>query len=254
MAELYTDKTPAAVKHATGLHLITESTPNGKKVQILLEELKDACGIEWTTSLLDLETDEQKEDWFLRLNPNGRIPTLIDNTVMPPFPVMESTAVLLYLQDKFDEENLFGFIDKREHSEVVQWLLFWQASGQPNQGQSNHFSKSASEKIPYAISRFRSETLRVYNVFEIRLSGRYTGTSREYLVGPGTGRYSIADIGAWPWIRSWRYAQFTVEEMAQFPYLLQWIDRIAARPAVQRGISDFYDSEENPALRVSTKS
>ncbi len=106
---------------------------------------------------------------------------------------------------------------------------------------------------PDAISRFRTETLRIYSVFEIHLSGRYTGISREYLVGSGLGRYSIADIGAWPWVRSWKYAQLTTDEMAQFPCLLQWIDRIAARPAVQRGISDIYDSEENPALRVSTK-
>ncbi|KAG4429821.1 hypothetical protein IFR05_014692 [Cadophora sp. M221] len=127
-----------------------------------------------------------------------KIPILIDNTLTPPFPVMESTAELLYLQDNFDEKNFFGFSEKREHSEMVQWLLFWQASGQPNQGQSNHFRKSAPKKIPYAISRFRSKTLRVYNVFETRLSGRYTGISREYLVGSGKGRYSIADIGAWP--------------------------------------------------------
>lgn len=133
-------------------------------MQILLEELKDAYGIEWTTSLIDLETDEQKEGWFLHLNPNGmiksnfdrlilnycflgRIPILIDNTLTPPFPVMESSAEVLYLFDAFDKDKIFGFDNKREHSEAVQWLLFWQASGQPNQGQNNHFSKSAPEKI-----------------------------------------------------------------------------------------------------------
>jgi glutathione S-transferase len=90
-------------------------------------------------------------------------------------------------------------------------------------------------------------------VLELRLSGHYTGIPREFLAGEGKGKYSIADIGTWPWVRSWRYAQFTAEEMAQFPFLLEWIARIAARPAVQRGISDVYDSEENPALRVSTR-
>ncbi|THV48170.1 hypothetical protein BGAL_0264g00130 [Botrytis galanthina] len=251
--EFYTDSTPEAVKNATGLHLITEATPNGKKVQIMLEELKDVYGLEWTTSLIDLETDEQKEDWFLRLNPNGRIPLLLDNTLTRPFPVMESSAELLYLSDNFDKDNVFGFDNKREHSEAVQWLFFWQASGQPNQGQNNHFSKSAPEKIPYAISRFKTETLRIYNVLELRLSGHYTAIPRQYLAGAGKGKYSIADIGTWPWVRSWKYAGFTDEEMASFPYLLQWIARIADRPAVQRGISDFYDSEENSALRVSTR-
>jgi len=95
-------------------------------------------------------------------------------------------------------------------------------------------------------------------VLELRLSGRYlnnstcTPTPRDYLAGAGKGKYSIADIGTWPWVRSWRYAQITSEEMAHFPCLCAWVERIAARPAVQRGISDFYDSEENRALRVQT--
>ncbi|KAA8567415.1 hypothetical protein EYC84_010433 [Monilinia fructicola] len=246
--DLYTDKTPTAIKNTTGLHLITESTPNEKKVQVMLEELRGAYGLEWTTSLIDLETDEQKEDWFLHLNPNGRIPILVDNTLTPPFPVMESSAELLYLSDDFDKDHAFGFDDKREHSEAVQWLFFWHASGQPNQGQNNRFSKSASENIPSI-----AETLRIYDVLELRLSGRYTGMPREFLAGTGRGKYSIADVGTWPWVRSWRYAKFTDEEMRHFPHLLQWIARIAARPAVQRGISEFCDSEENPELRGSTK-
>ncbi|KAG4026501.1 hypothetical protein MFRU_040g00590 [Monilinia fructicola] len=106
---------------------------------------------------------------------------------------------------------------------------------------------------PDAISRFRAETLRIYDVLELRLSGRYTGMPREFLAGTGKGKYSIADGGTWPWVRSWRYAKFTDEEMRHFPHLLQWIARIAARPAVQRGISEFCDSEENPELRGSTK-
>ncbi|KAF7918742.1 uncharacterized protein EAE97_011837 [Botrytis byssoidea] len=232
--EFYTDSTPEAVKNATGLHLITEATPNGKKVQIMLEGLKD-------------------EDWFLRLNPKGRIPLLLDNTLTQPFPVMESSAELSYLSDNFNKDNFFGFDNKHEHSEAVQWLFFWQASGQPNQGQNNHFSKSAPEKIPCAISRFKTETLRIYNVLELRLSGHYTAIPRQYLAGAGKGRYSIADIGTWPWVRSWKYAGFTDEEMADFPHLLQWVARIPDRPAVQRGISEFYDSGENSALRVSTR-
>lgn len=104
-----------------------------------------------------------------------------------------------------------------------------------------------------AISRFRTETLRIYHVLELRLSGHYTGVPREYLAGGGRGKYSVADIGTWPWVRAWRYAGMSAEEMAQFPFVLEWIARVAARPAVQRGISDFYDSEENAVLKVQTK-
>jgi glutathione S-transferase len=95
--------------------------------------------------------------------------------------------------------------------------------------------------------------LRFYNVFESRLSGHYTGIPRDFLAGEGKGKYSIADIGTWAYVRNWRRAGFTEKEMAQFPNFLEWLARIAARPAVQRGISDVYDSEKNPDHVVSTK-
>jgi len=126
-----------------GLHLITESTPNGKKVQILLEELKEAYGLEFTTTLIDIDTDEQKREWFLRLNLNGRIPVIVDNNESPPHSVMESTAELLYLVDRYDKGRLFSFANPVEQSEMIQWLLFWQASGQPYQSQTIHFSRGA---------------------------------------------------------------------------------------------------------------
>lgn len=104
----------------------------------------------------------------------------------------------------------------------------------------NHFTRVAPEKIPYAITRFRNETLRVFGVLEIQLSGKYTGEPKEYLAGHGKGKYSIADIKTWPWVKNWEKSGFTKDEVAQFPHLLQWIDRIAARPAVQRGIGEAY--------------
>ncbi|KAH8802125.1 glutathione S-transferase [Hyaloscypha sp. PMI_1271] len=245
MTALYTDETPTAVKEA--------------KVQILLEELKDVYGISWTTSLLnpDAPNPEQNKDWFLRLNPNARIPILIDNTQTPPFVVMESLAELLYLQETVDKDNVFGFDNKVEQSEAVQWLFFW-AAGQPMQSQNNYFSRSAPEKLPseqnpVAISRFRAKTLEMYGVLELRLSGRYTTGPRGFLAGDGKGKYSIADIGAWPWLRAWKRTQISDEEMASFPHLLGWIARVAARPAVGRGTSNFYDSDENPELLVSTE-
>ncbi|SLM41538.1 glutathione s-transferase [Lasallia pustulata] len=261
---LYQEDTPAEVKNAKvslratlensrdrkayelslqGLHLITQSTPNGQKVQIMLEELKDIYGTEWTTTLIDISTNEQKKDWFLRLDPNGRIPVIVDNTQSPPFPVMETSAELLYLLKFADKDDKFGFKDELERNEALQWLFFWHGSGAPYQGQMNHFNKFCKEKIPYAIERFRNETLRVYGVLEIRLSGKYTGEPREYLAGKGKGKYSIADIGTWPWVKGYEFSGFTEEDMIAFPHLQKWIARIAERPAVKRGTGDTYKKQ-----------
>ena len=103
-----------------------------------------------------------------------------------------------------------------------------------------HFTRVAPEKIEYAINRFKNETLRVFGVLEIRLSGKYTGEEREYLAGSGKGKYSVADIKTWPWVKGWERS-FSKEDMNNFPHVLKWIDRIAARPAVQRGIGDAYN-------------
>jgi len=242
MSHLYTDETPAEVKNAKGIHLLTMSTPNGQAVQIYLEELKDVYGIEWTTTLIDIMTNDQKKDWFLRLDPNGRIPVLVDNTVNPPFPVMETSAELFYLLKKYDKDDKFGFKDDLERSECLQWTFFWHGSGAPYQGQVNHFTRAAPEKIEYAINRFKNETLRVFGVLEIHLSGKYTGEPRDYLAGKGKGKYSVADIKTWPWVKGWnRNPAFTQEDMNEFPHLLKWIDRIAERPAVQRGIGEAYN-------------
>jgi glutathione S-transferase len=197
----------------------------------------------------NIMTNEQKKDWFLRLDPNGRIPILVDNTVSPPFPVMETSAELLYLEKKYDKDNVFGFKGGLERSEALQWLFFWHGSGAPYQGQTNHFLWAAKEKIPYAIERFRNETLRVYGVLEIRLSGKYTGQPRDYLAGKDKGKYSVADIGTWPWVKGWQRSGFTEEELKSFPHLLKWIDRIAQRPAVKIGVSEKYTKDsEDPSV------
>ncbi|KAK7186199.1 hypothetical protein DPSP01_005029 [Paraphaeosphaeria sporulosa] len=236
----YTSETPDEVKNAKGLHLITQSTPNGQAVQIFLEELKDAYGTEWTTTIIDISTNVQKSDWFLRLDPNGRIPVLVDNTQSPPFTVHETSAELFYLLKFADKEDKFGFKDELERNQTLQWTFFWHGSGAPYQGQVNHFSRAAPEKIPYAINRFKNETLRVFGVLEIHLSGKYTGTPREYLAGNGAGKYSVADIKTWPWVKNWERSGFSKEDVSAFPHLLKWIDRIAERPAVQRGIGEAY--------------
>ncbi|KAI9734974.1 MAG: hypothetical protein M1834_002056 [Cirrosporium novae-zelandiae] len=243
--QLYTNETPASVKNAKGLHLITQSTPNGQKIQIMLEELADLYGISWTETLINISTNEQKKDWFLRLNPNGRIPVIVDNNQSPPFPVMETSAELLYLLKAYDKDDKLGFKDDLERSQALQWLFFWHGSGAPYQGQASHFGRFAQEKIPYAITRFHNETLRVYGVLELHLSGKYPPEPepREYLAGKGKGKYSIADIGTWPWVSKWEFSGFTKEEMAEFPHVLKWIDRIKAREAVKRGTGERYQSK-----------
>ncbi|KAH7360813.1 glutathione S-transferase-like protein, partial [Rhexocercosporidium sp. MPI-PUGE-AT-0058] len=237
--QTYHDQTPADVKEAKGLHLLTQNTPNGQKVQIFLEELAAAYGTEWTTTLIDTSTDEQKKDWFLTINPNGRIPVLIDNTQSHPHPVMETSAELLYLLHKFDVEKRFGFTDDLEQSEMIQWLLFWHGSGAPYQGNLGFFRK-AQEQSSFAINRFRKETFRVFGVLELQLSGRYTGQAKEYLAGKGSGKYTVADMGTWAWVKNWKGSGFTEEEMGVFPHLLAWIERIAGRPAVLSGIGEKY--------------
>ena len=145
---LYGPDTPPSVSEDKGLHLVTMSTPNGQKVQILLEELHDIYGTTWGTTTLSIMTNEQKKDWFLRLDPNGRIPIIVDNTQSPPFTVHETSAELLYLLKFADKKDLFGFKDEYERSQCLQWLFFWHGSGAPYQGQLNHFGKFAKDKIP----------------------------------------------------------------------------------------------------------
>ncbi|KAG4222984.1 hypothetical protein PC116_g28543 [Phytophthora cactorum] len=237
--KLYISETPEEVKSAKGLHLITQNTPNGQAVQILLEELAETYGTSWTTTLIDISTNEQKKEWFLRLNPNGRIPVLIDNNQSPPFTVHETSAELWYLLQAADKDEKFGFIDALERNEALQWTFFWHGSGAPYQGQVNHFTRAAPEKIECEFTNW-NETLRVYGVLEIRLSGKYTGEPREYLAGKGKGKYSVADIKTWPWVKGWERSGFTRQEIEQFPHLLKWIDRIAQRSAVQKGIGSKY--------------
>ncbi|RWA09378.1 hypothetical protein EKO27_g5721 [Xylaria grammica] len=147
MDKIYVADTPDAVKDANGIHVLTANSGNGQAAQIFLEELAEAYGFTWTTTLIDIFTNEQKKEWFLRINPNGRIPVVIDNRHNPPFPVHESSAGLLYLLDREDKERRFGFNNKLEHSEMLQWLFFWHGSGAPYLGQLIHFNRAAPEKI-----------------------------------------------------------------------------------------------------------
>jgi glutathione S-transferase len=177
---------------------------------------------------------------------------------------METSAELLYLL-KFDKDDKFGFTDEFEKNECLQWLFFWHGSGAPYQGNLGFFRRAA-EKLPckshspfliashsiilthflttkVAIERFRKETARVFGVLEIRLSGKYTGEPRDYLAGKGRGKYSIADIGTWAWVKNYSASGYTEEEMKEFPHLVKWVDRIAERPAVKRGTGEKYKNQ-----------
>lgn len=194
-------------------------TPNGLKIPILLEELR----LPYRGHLIDISKGEQFAPAFLKISPNNRIPAIVDpdGPDGQPIALFESGAILQYLGRK---SSSFYPISERQKSEVDQWL-FWQVGGLgPMAGQCFHFRKYAPEKIPYGIERYTKEVTRLFGVMERRL------TDRSYLAGD----YSIADIACFPWVRLWKDL---AQDIEQFPHLKGWLDRIAARPAVQRGLA-----------------
>ena len=194
--------------------LYTAPTPNGWKISILLEEL----GVPYGVKPIQLGKLEQKEPWYLRLNPNGRIPTLVDREA-DDFAIFESGAILLYLAEK---HRAFLPSDVKGRSRVVQWLMFQMGGVGPMQGQANVFFRYAPEKIQYAIDRYQNEVKRLYGVLDTRLG------EAEYLAGD----YSIADIATWPWVSLHGWAGIPIDDLKN---LRRWLDAVGARPAVVRG-------------------
>ena len=201
------------------IDLYTAPTPNGYKVSILLEELK----LPYNVVSIELEKKEQKKTEFLKLNPNGRIPTIVDHE-NNDFTVFESGAILIYLAEK---SGKFLSSDPNGRSVTLQWLMFQMGGIGPMQGQAHVFYRYAPEKIEYAIERYQKETLRLYTVLDTQLK------EHEYL----TGDLSIADIATWPWVRSYRWAGLDIENL---PHLQRWLDVLAERPAFQKGIEVPY--------------
>ncbi|KAF8713389.1 Glutathione S-transferase, C-terminal domain, partial [Rhizoctonia solani] len=204
----------------------------GGKVSILLEELKDAYGLEYAFRNIDIRNNEQKEPWFLKINPNGRIPALVDPS-RDGFIVFESAAIVLYLAQasiafKVITSSYDPITEPDSYSEQLQWIFFTHGGIGPMQGQAGHFYRFAPEQIPYALDRYVNEVKRLYSVLNERLSGR------EYLVGPGKGRYGLADINAFPWVRAHRWAG--VENLNDYPHIQAWLDRIYERPQAKRGL------------------
>lgn len=198
------------------IDLYTWTTPNGRKVSILLEEL----GVPFTVKAVDISKDEQFAPDFLKIAPNNRIPAIVDHET--GMQLMESGAIMLYLADKYGRFRVEG----DEYWRMVEWLM-WQMGGLgPMLGQVHHFVKYNRGKSPYAEERFSKEAHRLYRVLDTRLSGR------EYVAGEGAGTYTIADMAIWPWVS--RY-EFHEVDLADYPNVRQWYRQIRERPAVQRG-------------------
>jgi len=194
------------------------STPNGYKIAIMLEELDAPYRVQF----IDLSKGEQFTSTFLVVSPNNRIPAILDpdGPDGQPISIFESGAILQYLGRKF---GAFYPTSERAKAEVDQWL-FWQVSGLGAMaGQCNYFRFYAPEKIQFAIDHYTNEVARLYGVMEKRLE------DRDYLAGA----YSIADIASFPWVRNWRSLG---QDLRKFPKLDRWLDRIAKRPAVIRGL------------------
>ena len=197
------------------IDLYTAATPNGHKVSIALEELE----LPYTLKVLDLAAGEQKRPEFLAINPNGRIPAIVDRSAHD-FAVFESGAILIYLAEKTGR-LMPG--DPQGRSRVIQWLMFQMGGVGPMMGQANVFFRYFPEKIQPAIDRYQGESRRLLRVLDTQLQ------DHEYLAGD----YSIADIANWAWARTHRWSGVDVSDL---PHLQRWLAALRARPAVQRGI------------------
>jgi glutathione S-transferase len=196
------------------IELFTAATPNGWKASITLEEL----GLPYTLRKISFDKKEQKEPWFLKINPNGRIPAIVDHD-NGDFAVFESGALMVYLAEKTGK---LLPKDVKGRSLVMQWLMFQMGGIGPMMGQANVFFRYAPEKLPYAIERYQRECRRLFEVLETQLA------DHEYIAGD----YSIADIALWSWVHSYKWSGVGIEGL---DHLARWIDKVGARPAVQRG-------------------
>lgn len=198
------------------IELFTSRTPNGHKVSIALEELH----LPYTVRAISLPKGEQKEDWFLKINPNGRIPAIIDHD-NSDFAVFESGAILVYLAEK---TGRLMPPDGKSRSLVMQWLMFQMGGVGPMMGQANVFYRYFPEKIPSAITRYQKESRRLFEVLNHRLA------EAEWLGGD----YSIADIANWAWVRTHDWSGASIDGLE---HLQRWHKAMDARPACQRGLN-----------------
>ena len=200
--------------------LYTWPTPNGHKIQIMLEE----TGLAYNAISVNIQTNEQFAQDFLKISPNNKIPAIVDSDGpdQKPYSVFESGAILIYLASKTGK--FLGKTD-RERFDVLQWVMFQMGGFGPMLGQAHHFRLYAPEKVAYGINRYTNEAKRLYGVINQRLS------KSEFL---GSSNYSIADIATWPWTRSHEKQGV---DLADYPNVLRWYEAIEKRPAVKRAIA-----------------
>jgi len=204
-------------------------TPNGHKVTIFLEE----TGLEYRIVPVNIRKGEQFAPEFLKISPNNRMPAIVDTNGPggKPFSLFESGAILLYLAEKTGQ---LMPSEPRARHRVIEWLMFQMANVGPMLGQAGHFRNAAPEKIPYAIERYTNESRRLFNVLDKRLAE----------VSYVAGDYSIADIASYPWVVAALKAQ--PEQLDTRPNLKRWIDALAARPAVQKGMAVMASQPQQP--------
>ena len=195
------------------IDLYTWTTPNGRKVSILLEEL----GVDYTVHPINIMQDDQMAPDFLKIGPNNKIPVIVDRDAGKS--IMESGAIMIYLAEKYGK---FLPTDPGDKAEVLEWLM-WQMGGfGPILGQAHHFLHFQPGKGEYVENRFRTEVRRLYGVLNTRLEGR------DYICDT----YSIADMACWPWASRYEWQQI---DLADFPNVRAWYQRLLAREAVQKG-------------------
>jgi GST-like protein len=200
------------------IDLYTWSTPNGRKVSIMLEE----TGLPYRVHPVNIGAGEQHTPEFLAINPNNRIPAIVDQQGPEgrPFKLFESGAILLYLSWKTGK---FLPVRATGQFETIQWLMFQMGGVGPMFGQVHHFVRAAPEPVPYAIQRYSQETRRLYGVLDGHLR------PREYL----GAEYSVADMATYPWVARHEWHKV---DLSEFPAVKRWFDLVGARPAVQRGM------------------
>jgi GST-like protein len=197
------------------IDLYTSSTPNGWKASVTLEEM----GLPYETHAIELSKGTQKEDWFLKINPNGRIPAIVDRDE-DNFAIFESGAIMVYLAEKTGK---LMPKDTKGRSLVIQWLMFQMGGIGPMMGQANVFGRYWHEVYQPAIDRYRNESRRLFEVLNNQLK------DHEYLAGD----YSIADIANWCWVRTHPWSGVSVDGLEP---LQRWLDKVGERPGVQRGV------------------
>lgn len=216
------------------LDLYAWPTPNAHKVAIMLEEI----ALPYTVIPVDIRTGEQFAPDFLKISPNNRMPAIVDHDAPGgPLAIFESGAILLYLAEK---SGRFWPSDVHQRYEVAQWLM-WQMGGLgPMLGQANHFKHAAPEQLPYAIERYANEAKRLFGVLDTRLK------DRDFIAGD----YSIADMASYSWTTIFTRLDIAIED---YPAMRRWQERMAARPAVERGMALLNEKKQSAAQPMDDK-